>query len=288
MVHAEIRAPHRVAHAVSVVASDDRTPRRPVATGRRSRGTLVVAIGVLAAAAVLTVALYDSTLHSQIMRLYAEPARLRDMLNRLGVFAPIAFFVLQALQVVVAPIPGDVTGLLGGFVFGVTRGFLYSTVGLTAGSLAAFWLARRLGALFVRRLVSERVWQRVGFVVEGKGAIVCFIIFLIPGLPKDTACYLFGLSPMPLWVFALTSTLGRMPGTWMLSAQGAEVATGDYWHVLLLSVAIAAIAVPLYCYRAPILAAVRRRRAGGADRQPGRSDDDSLGMAPERHGPLTT
>ncbi len=61
-----------------------------------------------------------------------------------------------------------------------------------------------------------------GVIVEAEGAILCFIIYLIPGLPKDMVCYLFGISPMPLWVFTLVSTLGRILGTWVLSAQGAH------------------------------------------------------------------
>jgi uncharacterized membrane protein YdjX (TVP38/TMEM64 family) len=99
-------------------------------------------------------------------------------------------------------------------------GFFYSTIGLTLGSVAAFGVGRWLGVHFVSGLVSKQVWEKLGFIVEAEGAILCLIVYLIPGLPKDMACYLFGLSPMPFWVFTLVSTLGRMPGTWVLSAQG--------------------------------------------------------------------
>jgi uncharacterized membrane protein YdjX (TVP38/TMEM64 family) len=85
--------------------------------------------------------------------------------------------------------------------------------------------------------------------VEAEGTILCFIIYLIPVLPKDIICYLFGLSPMPFWVFAVVSTLGRIPGTWVLSAQGAKTATGHYTEVIVLTVIVAALAIPLYYYR---------------------------------------
>src|SRR2546428_13017607 len=96
------------------------------------------------------------------------------------------------------------------------------------------------------------------FIVEAEGTILCFIIFLIPGLPKDIVCYLFGLSPMPFWVFAVVSTLGRIPGTWVLSAQGAHTAAGDYLQVLLLTAMVVAGAAALHYYRDP-----GRGRAGG-------------------------
>jgi len=95
------------------------------------------------------------------------------------------------------------------------------------------------------------------------GAILCFVVFLIPGLPKDLACYLFGMSPMPIWVFVAVSTLGRIPDTWVLSAQGAHTAAGDYLQLeLLTSIALAA-ALPLYYYRNRV---VERLRGNGCAR----------------------
>jgi len=162
------------------------------------------------------------------------------------------------MQVIIAPIPGDVTGLLGGFVFGQWLGFLYSTIGQTIGSLVAFWGGRRLGATFVREM-APRAWRRMSSLVEAEGVILCFIVYLIPGLPKDFGCYLFGVSPMPFWVFAVVSTLGRMPGTWALSAQGAKAAAGEYLELLLLTAILVAVALPLYYYRPRIVSWFHRR-----------------------------
>ncbi len=224
-----------------------------------------VALGAAALLAGLFVGLVVSEASGfrLLVRLYADQEFLRERLQAWGALAPLVFSSIQALQVLVAPVPGEVTGFLGGFVFGQWLGFLYSTVGLTAGSLLAFGAGRALGTAFVQRLVSPQVWERIGFIVEAEGAVLCFIIYLIPGFPKDIACYLFGLSPMPFWVFALVSTLGRLPGTWVLSAQGARTATGDYVRVALLTAIVAAIAIPLYYYRAPILAWFRGRGARG-------------------------
>ncbi len=155
-----------------------------------------------------------------------------------GILAPVLFMLLQALQVVVSPIPGEATGFLGGYLFGEWLGLLYSTIGLTLGSVVAFWIGRWLGERYVRKLVSKEMWDKLGFIVEAEGAILCFIIYAIPGLPKDMICYLFGISPMPLWVFAVVSGLGRIPGTWVLSAQGAHVETGNYLQVILVSAAL--------------------------------------------------
>ena len=239
-------------------------------------GALVAAAVV---AAIVAVAMWDGSAYRFFVRLSQDKVFLRQTLQEWGVLAPVIFIVFQALQVVISPIPGEATGFLGGYLFGLWPGFIYSSVGLTLGSVVAFGAGRWLGAHFVRNLVRKELWDRMGFIVEAEGAILCFIIFLIPGFPKDIVCYLFGISPMPLWVFALVSGLGRMPGTWVLSAQGTRTATGHYWQAILLTAVVAAVALPLYYYRHQILGWFRGRdpRAGRTSRLPRGLDTNEPG-----------
>jgi len=230
----------------------------------RYRWALVVGGGALFVGFVAWFVLSDASGFQTLVRLYQDKRLLKQRLNEWGILAPVFFVVLQALQVVVSPIPGESTGFLGGYLFGVWGGFIYSTLVLTLGSVFAFAIGRWLGAHFVRNLVSKANWERMGFIVEAEGAILCFIIYLIPGLPKDIVCYLFGISPMPLWVFALVSGLGRMPGTWILSAQGAHTAHGQYIQAVLIGVIALAVALPLYYYRHRIVAWVRQRTGRGS------------------------
>ena len=214
---------------------------------------LVVALGVWFVES-------DSPLYRLVFRLGTDHEYLKDTLRQAGWLGPVIFVGLQALQVVVAPIPGELTGFLGGFVFGETLGFVYSTVGLTLGSILAFAVGRWLGTPMVRRFVPPHMWDRMGFLVKAEGAVLCFLIFLIPGFPKDIACYLFGLSPIPFGVFTVLMTLGRIPGTWALSAQGARTATGDYLQVALITALVVAVGLPLYCFRHRLLAWLHRSR----------------------------
>jgi uncharacterized membrane protein YdjX (TVP38/TMEM64 family) len=230
--------------------------------------TLRWAVGGAIAAAVVGygawLVMTDAPAYQALIRFYVDKRYLKHTLREWGVLAPVVFIGLQALQVVIAPIPGQVTGILGGYLFGLWAGLVYSTIGLSLGSLAAFAVARWLGTRYVHRFVSADVWQRLGFIVEAEGVILCFVIFVIPGIPKDIACYLFGLSPMPFWVFALISTLGRIPDTWVASAQGARAASGDYVQIVLLTAIVAAVAVPLYCYRHRLIQRFRSNTGTGS------------------------
>jgi uncharacterized membrane protein YdjX (TVP38/TMEM64 family) len=227
----------------------------------RYRWFIVAGIAAVLVGGCAWLVLTDAPIYRFTVRLYQDKHFLKRMLRDWGMLAPVLFIVLQAMQVVLSPIPGEATGFLGGFLFGEWLGFFYSSIGLTTGSVVAFMIGRWLGAHFVRNLVSKETWNKLGFIVEAEGSILCFIVYLIPGLPKDIVCYLFGISPMPLWVFAIVSGLGRMPGTWILSAQGARTEAGAYIEAVAVTAVAIAIALPLYYYRYRIVAWVRGRRA---------------------------
>src|SRR5258705_2025232 len=126
--------------------------------------------------------LTDAPAYRFLVRLYVDRYFLKQTLREWGVLAPVIFILLQALQVVVAPIPGEVTGILGGYLFGEWLGLAYSPIGLTLCSVAAFAGGRWLGTQYGLGLVSQRTLNRVGVIVEGDGAIVSFIIYLMPRL----------------------------------------------------------------------------------------------------------
>lgn len=216
---------------------------------------------------VIWLVMIDAPIVRFVVRLYRDKQFLRDTVASWGWMAPLVFIVIQSLQVIVSPIPGEMTGPVGGVLFGTSLAVVYSTVGLTLGTLVCFAVGRRWGEPLVRPWLSEHHWNRMNFVIEAEGAILCFILYLIPGFPKDIISYLFGISPMPFWIFAIVSTLGRIPGTWISSYFGAHVGEQNYVYAILFIAAVAALALPLYYYRHSI---VRRLHRKGLDRRPRR------------------
>lgn len=182
-------------------------------------------------------------------KLYTQKTGFAEFLTSLGSDSPAFFILLQALQVVISPIPGDLAGIVGGYVYGVTLGFFFSTLGLVLGSTIAFELARILGKPFVEKFVSEQFLKKLDFLASDTGATICFLLFLIPAFPTDVLCYLFGLSRMRISTFLIASTLGRMPWTFLLTLQGASIRSEQYSS----AVGVAAIAVVMifiaYLYR---------------------------------------
>jgi uncharacterized membrane protein YdjX (TVP38/TMEM64 family) len=207
-----------------------------------------------------------------LARFYSSKQDVRTFLRDFGPYTPLVFVLLQALQVVMAPIPGEATGFLGGFLFGTGLGFLYSTIGLTLGSMLAFGLGRWLGLPVVRRLVSQRVYRKFDFLARTGGELATLCCFLIPGFPKDILCFLLGVSPLPFGTFLVIALFGRMPGTWLLSVQGAKVRSARYLEFVIILTATAGLALLAYNYREEIFQWMRRRDGGKPAR--GESEDD--------------
>lgn len=165
--------------------------------------------------------------------------QIKAFVTSFGTGAPVVFIIIQILQVLLAPFPGEATGFIGGFLFGATKGFVYSSIGLTVGSLINFTIGRFLGKRFVRKLIPPAQLERMDNIVKHQGVIVLFGLFAFPGFPKDYLCLFLGLSAIPLKVFILLTAIGRMPGTLMLNLQGSYIFEQRYgWFALILSVCL--------------------------------------------------
>lgn len=175
------------------------------------------------------------TYKSGLVHFFISKEKILKFLDSLGPAAFIGFILLQVTQVVVAPIPGEVTGLLGGFLYGPFLGVFLSTIGLTIGSYVAFALARALGRPFVEKVVSKVAMRRFDYLLHHKGAFLVFLLFLIPGSPKDYLCYILGLGHLSTSEFLLIGGAGRLFGTILLTIGGTYVRYGQYASFLVLT-----------------------------------------------------
>jgi uncharacterized membrane protein YdjX (TVP38/TMEM64 family) len=145
-----------------------------------------------------------------------------------GIGVPAAFIIVQILQVMFAPVPGEASGVIGGYLFGITMGFIYSSIGLTIGSWINFLIGRFLGEHYVRKLIPARQLNRFDTIIKRQGVIAVFILFVFPGFPKDSLCFFLGFSAIPIKLFIILASIGRMPGTFMLSLQGSLLLEQSY------------------------------------------------------------
>lgn len=191
----------------------------------------------LAGIAVLLIYQFNSQLWNKTVEIY-EILHHRQQLKRLlfsfGPYSPLAYILLQVVQVVIAPIPGGAIEFIGGYFFGAKAGFFYSMIGLILGSCLAFGLARVFEKIAVERFIPVQTMKKFDYLVGHEGVILSFLLFLIPGFPKDALCYILGLTPMHLGIFLIISTLGRIPGTLMACLQGGKAFDHQYMALIIL------------------------------------------------------
>ncbi len=148
---------------------------------------------------------------------------------------------LQMIQIIISLIPGQALQFAAGLVYGFWAGLLISIIGAVAGTIATYYLAQFLGkdalhVLFGKRHIEEYL-QKIN---SKKGYILVFLIYLIPGVPKDLCSYAAGLSNMELKAFLILSTIGRTPGMMGSLLIGKEIGEGNYTTVIIIGI-IAAI-----------------------------------------------
>lgn len=169
--------------------------------------------------------------------------RLARLVDGYGSARIYAFLGGQVLQVLVAPIPGQLLGLLGGYLFGFWQGLALTMGGLMLGSLLAMVLGRTLGTLIARRLVPRRMLQTFDYLVDHSGLWNFFLLFLLPALPDDALCLIAGMTRLSLPKLLLVCALGRLPGmavlTFVGSGAGGNVALAN--AVLLVATGAAAL-----------------------------------------------
>jgi uncharacterized membrane protein YdjX (TVP38/TMEM64 family) len=199
---------------------------------------------------------HDTLLYQSLFHLkngMSKGEQLRSAILDYGIIAPFLLIGIQILQVILAPIPGEASGALGGYLFGAWPSFLYSSIGLTLGSWVAFGIGRLLSDLVRSRLEKSKIYHKFNHLVEKGDFIIPFVLFLLPGFPKDSLSYMLGMSHMPLPVFLFVAAIGRMPGTLMLSFQGAEIYQGNYLRLALLLLLSGLIVIPCAIYHKQIM-----------------------------------
>lgn len=173
----------------------------------------------------------------EIMKLTLSLDDFRDYILSTGKLGPIFLLLFQILQTVIAPIPGEVVQVAGGYIYGTYFGTLLITVGMLLGAIIAFYFTRGLGGNWIKRLLEKDKFKWMANMMEDKKfSIFLFIVFIIPGLPKDLFIYAAGLTTIkPLKFFAIL-LIARFP--WLLASVsvGSNLYNKNYVSTIVISV----------------------------------------------------
>ena len=186
-----------------------------------------------------------------LIRFVRQPEQFRAWVQGHGLLGQLAFLGMTVLQIVIAIIPGEPLELGAGYAFGFWRGTLLCEIGILLGGLLVFLFVRRFGVKAVEVFFPREKIESLRFLHNEKRlALWVFILFFIPGTPKDIMTYIVPLTPMKLSTFLLLSTVARLPSVVTSTIGGNALGTGKLTFALIVFGATALIsALGILIYR---------------------------------------
>lgn len=190
-----------------------------------------------------------------IIHLVKSPEKFKAYLRSFGPISVLVFICFQILQVVVAAIPGELIQVAGGYVYGTFFGTFYSGIGITIGTIAAFFIARGLGFRLLKKIIPDQNLEKFTLMLNRPGSeILMFLLFLIPGLPKDLLVYIAGLTPIKPLPFFILCMIARLPALLASSYLGSNIQQKDYTTVIIVASVACVFFVVGYLFKDKLIA----------------------------------
>lgn len=154
----------------------------------------------------------------------------REYIQSFGAAGWIVLLVLQIAQVFIALIPGEILETGAGYAFGPLWGTVICYAGVIIASALVFWLVRRFGVKLVEVFMDREKINELSFLREDKKRnTLVFLLFLIPGTPKDLLTYFVGLTDMRFATFMVISLVARIPSVLSSTIGGDLLGKGNIW-----------------------------------------------------------
>ncbi len=164
-----------------------------------------------------------------IIRTIDNPIEFRNLVAQKGILGYLLFILLQILQVVFAFIPGEVVEVGAGYAFGTFWGTVLCLIGVTISSVFIFFAVRKFGHKFALVLMDTKTVKRLSFLRDSKKLnFIMFILYFLPGTPKDILTYFAGLTDIKPITFLLICTLGRIPSVLTSTLAGSSLVESNY------------------------------------------------------------
>lgn len=171
-----------------------------------------------------------------------EPALLRDRIGEHYVVGALFMVFISAAQVIVALLPGEFVEIASGYVFGSWMGSLLCLTGIVLGSCVTILLVRRFGRRFVYAFYPREKIENLPILRNpAKRNLLTFLLFVIPGTPKDLFTYAIGLTDMSIPLYILLTTAARFPSVILSTLSGNAAGTKDYTQAIVFIAASAAV-----------------------------------------------
>lgn len=210
---------------------------------------LLILIGLIAG-----IPLYVYWVHPDIIESFKNLESINQLLLNYKTASIFAYIALQIMQILISVLPGQALQFAAGYAYNFWLGYVYSLIGVMAGTIITFYLAKILGKDAIHIIFGEEKVNRFICDLNSKRAYtILFVIFLIPGVPKDLLTYVAGVSEIKIKPFLLLSATGRTPAMMGSIMMGSMFKSGSYIGLIILGVIAVAACIAGVLKREKIL-----------------------------------
>ena len=171
----------------------------------------------------------------------------------------LVFVLAQILQIVISVLPGEMFEIVAGSLFGFPLGLLLTFIGVLIGTALAYLIAHYLGRDAVCMIAGEeRMHKYIDMLNSERAYIIVFILYLLPGIPKDILCYIAGISQMKFRPVLLISSVARTPGICGCLLFGTMYMEKNYTFIIGLAITAGIILLLCLIFRKRMMAMIDR------------------------------
>lgn len=187
---------------------------------------------------VIGVPVYVYFTYPELVDRFKSLDEINSLLKQYKTASIFIYIGLQVFQIIVSVLPGQALQFAAGYAYHFWLGFLFSLIGVALGTVITFYLARLLGKDALHVIFGEERFSKFVHTLNSKRSfIVLFVIFLIPGIPKDLFTYAAGVSEIRIIPFLLLSLTGRTPAMIGSILMGSMFYNGSYIGLIIMGAA---------------------------------------------------
>ncbi|MBR6532827.1 MAG: TVP38/TMEM64 family protein [Clostridia bacterium] len=185
-----------------------------------------------------------------MVQFVSEPEKFRAWVDSSGILGRIYFVLMVMFQVIIAFVPGEPLEIGAGYAFGAIEGTLLCLIGITLGSLLVFLLVRKFGIKLVEVFFTFEKIKSAKFLQNRKKvAFLVFLMFFLPGTPKDLLTYFVGLTDIKWKHFFIIATVARIPSVITSTIGGSFLGTQKYtFAIIVFALTLIISAIGWYVY----------------------------------------
>lgn len=206
---------------------------------------------IISLISIVIMAIISLLLYCPLENFLNDPTALKQQLDKLGNWGKLFLVLTMSLQIVLVFLPGEIIEVASGFCYGTFEGMFICLLGAVIGTIIIYSIVNKYGIKLVNKFFDSNQINEITFLKKEKHLeVIIFIIFFIPGTPKDILTYLAPFTKIPMSSFILITTIARIPSVITSTIGGNALSNQDYHFTLLVFIITAVISIiGLLCYK---------------------------------------